>query len=347
MRRLGTALLAFGLTAALALVLSAQLAPGWAPASDLPSLDPDPLPAAGTCQEGSITKTTLPGADLPTWLVVPAVQETAPDIAAVLVPGAGPGTRDRLLPAAESLAACGIPSATYDKPAGVLRRDFDAWGQTAAQVVAATRTATGARQVAAVGWSEGGWVAARLADDADLMVTLGAPMVTPTEQLTWQADSLLAQAPEALRRIPATVLSRPGGPAWTRDDIRPLLAHAEIPILGVWGSADHVVPVSAAVRRLRETAPQASVLVLDGGDHALGGAGAGQGQTHWAPHVAGWLRDPEPGVVRGVEPEARHGLPAPPRPTWATHPLIHLALALAAAIIAGSLVRGHTPRRTP
>lgn len=356
-RRLAAALLAFALTSVLALAVGAQFAPGWEPGVDQPDLAPDPLPPPSDCPHTAGVAAPLPGtgADIASWLVSPARENGengepngAPAVAAVLIPGAGSATRDRLLPAARALAACGVPSVTYDKPDGILFRDFDAWGRTAEQVIAETRKATGAERVAVVAWSEGGWVAARLAREADLIVTLGAPVVTPNEQVAWLADARLSGTPNALRRIPAAVLSRPYGPAWTRDDIRPLLAQAEIPILGVWGSADDVVPVTTAVHRLREAAPHASVIILAGADHALGGdRPPGPDHEPWAPRVASWLFDPEPGLRQGVEPEARRSLPVLPRAVLATHPALHLTLAAAAGVVAGVLVGNRTSRSTP
>lgn len=334
-RPAAAAVLAFLLTATTVLVVGAQLAPGWTPGPTLPPLDPDPLADAPTCPEGASTETALPGHDA--WLVSPPGR---PQVAVVLLPGAGVATRDDLLPAARALAACGIAAVTTDKVGGgLLRRDLVAGAQAVREVLPALRETTGADRVGVVGWSEGGWVAAHLLQDVDVVVTAGAPVVTPAEQLAWLADRTLAGLPDTLRRIPAAVLSRPAGPAWTRVDIRPLLAGSTTPVLGVWGSADEVVPVASAVARLREARPDASVLVLDGGDHELVG-------TAWAPQVATWLRDPRPAITQGVEPQTRHGIPALPRPTWATAPAVHLALALAAALVVGALVRSRT-RRNP
>lgn len=337
LRAAGAALVAFALTTALALAVGAQLAPGWRPGAAPHALEPAPLATLPAC--GAPTEVVeLPGSPVPASLARPTEVEARPDVAVVLVAGAGPGGRDRLREQAEQLAACGIPAVSYDKPAGLLRRDFDAWGAVAGEVATATREATGAGRIGVVGWSEGGWVAARVLDQVDMVVTMGAPVVTPTEQLAWQADSALAGAPEALRRVPAALLSRPAGPRWTRDDVRPLLSGSAVPHLGVWGAQDGVVPVMAAVERLREALPTASVLVLPEGGHDLAG-------TPWAPHVAVWLREPAPSLTQGVQPAQQHGIPTLPEPTLATHPLVHLTLALIAALTAGTLAR--RPSRRP
>lgn len=350
MRPLSAATLTLVLVAPLAVVGGAQFAPGWSPGTPPPPVDPDPLVVTRRCTEAPSTPEPLPGIDVTAWLVTPPSDAGSRDVAVLLIPGAGSATRETLLPQARALAACGIAAVTYDKAGGAILRDFDAWAATVAEVVAATRRATGARHVGVVAWSEGGWVAARLLHDVDLAVTIGAPVVTPAEQVAWHVDAALADAPPALRRIPAAVLAQPTGLGWTQDDIRPLLATSPVPVLGVWGSADHVVPVTSAVHRLRTALPDAAVMVLPGGDHGLSG-------IDWAPAVAAWLRQPRPGTVQGVEPDQSHGLPVLPRPTWVTHPLIHLAIALGAAAAVGALAhhriqlrprhsRNRTPRRT-
>lgn len=154
----------------------------------------------------------LPDADVPAWLVAPqtsAARDVASDVALVLDSGAGPADRDTLLGAARAPAACGVTAVTYDKggPATLLRRDFPAWAQVTSGVVQATRAATRADRVGVAAWSEGCWVAARMLKDVDLLISLGAPVVTPAEQLAWQADRPLAGC-----RTPFAASLRPSSP---------------------------------------------------------------------------------------------------------------------------------------
>lgn len=329
---------AIGLIGAVAaFALGAQLAPGWRPGSEVPLPDDaEPAPTTRPCADGAPTVSDLP---VPSGVarLTTAPNPMTPTTVLVLVPGAGPSSRDDLAPAADALARCGIHVVTYDKPVPPLpwQRDFAVGAEAAGEALLAARTATRSERAGAVGWSEGGWVVARMLDGLDVAILAGAPVVTPTEQAAWLADSRLAGAPDALRRLPAAALSRfPLG--WTDEDSRPFLIGSTTPLLGVWGQHDTVVPVADAIARLRTAMPAASVLVLGGGDHQLTGSA-------WPQHVAGWLSQPTPHLVHAeADPDARHGVPALPGPTWATHPLTHLAVALTLGA-ASTLI----PRRNP
>lgn len=141
---------------------------------------------------------------IPGYLVSPAAGS---DTAVVLVAGAGPSSRTDLLSQAEALAA---------------------------------RTRTGARRVGVLGFSEGGWVAARAAaapSVLDFLVLASTPVVTPLEQAAWLIDRPLAPLPDPVRRVPASLLA--AGRAflpYLEEDARPHLAASTIPILGLWGA---------------------------------------------------------------------------------------------------------------
>lgn len=321
--------LALGVSFILCASISAQFAPGWRPGEELPPLNPDALGEPPACTEGEIVTRELPEFGDSAWLVSPA--DPAPDAPAVImVPGAGAASRDTMRDEAEALARCGIHAATVDK-GGVqtmVLRDFDAWEATTRNLISSVREATGTTYIGAMGWSEGGWIVARVLDELDFAIHAGSVIVEPVEQLAWLADNAMSGLPDALRRIPATILSAPVPLGWTTEDSQPHLAATDVPMLALWGEHDEAVPVVEAFGRLNAAAPHTTTYILSGAGHALRG-------SPWSDVVTQWLEDPEAveGELRGVEPVANHSVPALPESTWFTHPLTHGVISLAVVVL--------------
>jgi dienelactone hydrolase len=182
--------------------------------------------------------------------------------AVVLVHGAGPGNRSRLVGLAESFARSGIVALAYDKRtvgySAVTNRDF---GLLADDALAAVR---GLRQhddvdparVGLWGISEGGgWVApiaaSRAPDEVAFAVLVSAPMVTPKQQLTWGVETGLTRldAPKGLRSAAAKALGA-GGFDYTDYDPLPALEGVSQPVLAIYGTEDTAVPVVQSSREL-------------------------------------------------------------------------------------------------
>ncbi|MDO5495167.1 MAG: alpha/beta hydrolase [bacterium] len=346
-------LLAAGATAAALAGVSAQFAPGWRPGEDLPPLTLDPLAPADPCTAPVIREDLLDGS---AWLVRPDDAATVPTQTAadpgvgdvtgegahvvVMIPGAGGASRETMTEQAAELAACGTWAITYDKagPLAAVLRDFDAWEAQAREAIEAARSLPGAGRVGVMGWSEGGWIASRVLDSADFAVFAGAPIVTPAEQAAWFPDGALAGLPDAIRRIPAMILAQDVTPTWTREDSLPHLRASVVPLLGVWGSDDGVVPALEGIRRLRDARADAAVMVLPGAGHTLEG-------SPWAPQVSRWIGEPDTSV-RGVPPVSTRSVPGLPASTWYTHPIPHLALTIAVGVAATIHHRRHHGTRT-
>lgn len=342
----GVGLTAFFSASVLLVVGTSQLDPGWSPGEPTPPLRPTATDIRGVPSDARTLRQDLTsrrnGRMLPGHLVSPAAGS---ETAVVLVAGAGPSSRTELLRQAEALAARGVHAVTYDKASDGYswrRRDFAALAADLVAVVAEARTRTGARRVGVLGFSEGGWVAARAAaarSGPDFLVLASAPVVTPLEQAAWIIDRPLAPLPDAVRRVPASLLAagRTFLP-YLEEDSRPHLAASTLPVLGLWGADDATVPVGPAVRHLTGSAAQpVTVVVLPGAGHAL------DIRSGWPDLVAAWLAGPDPAAdtVRGVEPTITHGVPGLPRGAWFTSPIFTLLGAAVAGLTAAVVRRRH------
>lgn len=344
----GAGLAAF-LSAGLLLVVGAsQLDPGWSPGAPTPPLRP-------TAADTPVVPADVPtlrrdltagrgGRVIPGHLVSPAAGS---DVAVVLVAGAGRSSRSQLLGQAEALAARGVHAVTYDKAADGYswrRRDFAALAADLVAVAAEARARTGARRVGVLGFSEGGWVAARATASPsvlDFLVLASAPVVSPLEQAAWLVDRPLADLPGPVRRVPASLLAAGRGfLPYLDEDTRPHLAAGTVPVLGLWGAEDHAVPVGTAVRRLlNSTARPVTAVVLSGAGHAL------DVRSGWPDQVSAWLAGPvaTADTVRGTEPTTAHGVPGLPRGAWFASPLLTLLGATIAGVTAAVVRRPHRP----
>ncbi|MGC5629440.1 alpha/beta hydrolase [Georgenia sp. Z1344] len=351
-RAAGLGVLAFTGTAALLLLASSLAAPGW---SRAPVLDPpDTVPVADlgltTPPTGGFTVTSdvvaPTGADA--WLALP---DDGADVALVLQPGAGAADRDRMREVAEHLAALGIAALTYDKRdtgPSPLTRDYPALTADLAAAVDHLRERTGAGHVGILSVSEGGWLApaaARLTD-VDLLILAVAPTVTPLEQVSWIADARIDGAPDWVRRIPATALAS-GRDRFDYTDTVPVpdLAALDVPVLGLWGAEDGIVPVTEAVRRSRAA--------LDGHLVAVSLPGVGHELPPEALDLAAaWLAagaptpddggaDAPEALLHGAAPSRLLGVAELPDARWFMHPLLHLAVSALVTTLVVRRALGH------
>ena len=330
---------------------TSQLDPGWSAGRPASPPRPTPIAAAVVPTDAEIVRRdlTASGAGRPILghLVSP---QGGSDTAVVLVAGAGASPRTQLLGEAQALARRGLHAVTYDKAvAGYSwrRRDFAALAVDLEAVLAETRARTGAKRVGVLAVSEGGWVAARAAAvpaSSDFLVLVSAPVVSPLEQAAWLADRRLAGLPDALRRVPASVLAtgRRFLP-YVDEDTRPHLARSTGPILAVWGAGDAVVPVGTAASRLTAAAGRpVTIRVLPGAGHRLDPG------TGWLDQVAAWAVSPgtpSGADVGGVEPVTSHGVPTLPRGACFTAPPLHLLGAGLAAATVMAALRRRTPTK--
>lgn len=344
--------LAVFLSAGVLLVIgTSQLDPGWSPGEPTLPLRPTATDTPVVASNARTVRLDLvarrDGRTIGARLISPAA---ASETAIVLVAGAGASSRTQLLGQAEALAARGVHAVTYDKASAGYswrRRDFAELAADLVAVVAKARARTDARRVGVLGFSEGGWVAARAAADPsvlDFLILASAPVVTPLEQAAWIIDRPLVRLPDPVRRVPASLLA--AGRAYLpylEEDSRPQLAASTVPVLGLWGADDSTVPVGTAVRRLTEhTHRPVTAVVLPGAGHAL------DVRSGWPHYVAAWLAGPEPAVdaVQGVEPALSHGVPGLPRGGWLTSPVLHLLIATIAGLAAAVVRRRHRPTST-
>lgn len=172
--------------------------------------------------------------------------------------------------------------------------------------------------------------ARRAGDRVAFTVLVSALLVTPGQQAAWVADQAVAVGPALLRRAAAVWVANGRGLIDYFDtDVAPALTGLTIPVYGVWGAQDRVIPVAAAAQLLQRTsAGRTSVEIVPGAGHRI------PLQTGWAERVADRIgrapaSDPQP---RGVEPAVDTGLVTLPRLTPLTDARLHLVLAAAAAL---------------
>ncbi len=358
-------LAAFAATSVLLTAASVVVARDWRPAAPRPPLHPvaegRPPPAA----DQAVTQASAhvpaasgrPADEAAAWIVRPSTTAVGGWPGAVLIHGAGPGSRDSLLAEARALAAAGVAAIVYDKsPAySPVQRDFTVLANDALRAAEVLRDTSGVdpARVGMVGWSEGGWVvaeAARLAPRRSAFVALvSAPVVSPADQLTWMARRAVPATPGWLEKTTATMLGAGRGLLpWTAYDSRPGLAALTVPVLGIWGADDPIVPVNEAVATVRDGASGPSSLhILSGAGHEIPVA------SRYLERVATWLAagTPTEEVVRGVEPAVDLGVGTLPEPSWISSPPLHLAASLLVAVFAVSARRRprsdrHTPTPT-
>lgn len=344
--RLLLALLAFAGTSAALLIVTSQIVPGWRPAGIQRPLNPRPTEPAAEPEVYKVRQTSVEIAvegspNLTAWILQPAESnETAAVPGLVLVHGAGLGSRESLVDMARAFAAAGTAAIVYDKrTAGysVLARDFAALAEDAIRAADVLADAPGVdpQRIGVLGFSEGAWVAPIAVQAAPqrfvFLVLVSAPIVTPLEQSSWIIDQKLAGAPPAIRRLAATALASGRSLINYLDfDVRSTLASLDLPIYGIWGAADPIVPINVAVRRLTEAAPSpVTARILPGAGHQLPTG------TEWEADLADWIASPATlgaDDITGVEPVSAAGVGSLPT-LWYLNPILHTIASAGVAIL--------------
>ncbi len=345
-RRLVRAALVFVGASVAMLVIAAQLAPGWTPATDQAALDPQPEPqpstgsASAPLQRVPAELTHDDDQTARAWLVTPERAVGDPPVpGVVLVHGAGGADRDALLSQAQTLAHAGVAAIVYDKRSegySLVSRDYTRLADdaiTAADLLA-VQPGIDAARIGIMGFSEGGWVAPIAAERAPdrfaFVVLASATIVSPVNEVAWAVDYRLSGTPHWLRRIPATALTA-GRPVvdYLDTDINPTLEALTVPIYAVWGADDTSIPVAVAARTLtRHVDTPVTTRILTGAGHGLG-------DGEWLVGTAAWITGlPGSSVeeITGTEPSSSLGLASLPRPVWYLNPFGHAALALTLAV---------------
>lgn len=354
MNRPARFLAGFALTSVLLTGLSVAVARDWRPATPRPPLNPvaaEPFPPASPLASSQTAVRVPPAPGRPggpgaaAWILRPTTSKAGGRPAAVLIHGAGAGTRDTLLAEARALAAAGVAAIVYDKGSAYnpVHRDFGVLADDALRAAEVLRDTSGIdpARVGLMGWSEGGWVVAEAARRAPGRVAFAAfasaPVVSPASQLTWMATRAVPATPGWLEKTTATMLGAGRGLLpWTAYDSRPGLAALTVPVLAIWGADDPIVPVNEAVATVRDgvTGPT-SLHILPAAGHELPVA------SRYLERVAIWLSAGTPAdrAVRGVEPAVDLGVGTLPEPSWISHPLLHLAVSILVAALAASARR--------
>ena len=321
------------------------LSPSWEPrelpaASGYDSLPPMPEPATSASRaNGEVrsedVRVRVRDEALGGTVFSPAGAGRRP--AVVLVHGAGPGSRSRLVGLAESFARAGIVALAYDKRtvgySAVTNRDF---GLLAADALAAVellrqREDVDPARVGLWGISEGaGWVAPLAAshapDEVAFAVLVSAPMVTPKQQLEWGVETVLARlgAPEGLRDAAARALGT-GGFDYTDHDPLPTMEGVNQPVLAIYGTEDAAVPVVQSSRELANALERGgnrsyAIRFFARADHGLrvGDEGFAPGYlrttTDWVEGLPATAKPPTGPRVAGATPVQRYAAYAPPSP---------------------------------
>lgn len=175
------------------------------------------------------------------------------------------------------------------------------------------------------------------------MVWLGAPTVSPADQLAWQAAEALAGLPGPFARLGVAMAQ--GGRErmpWTGWYADP--ATLGPPLLGIWGEKDTTVPLLTAAGQV---AVRGRVAVVPGAGHSLY---RGVGPAPEAMDLtAAWIRDPMSTWPAGEPVRPVQGREVPPpvgNETAAALVLVAAALTLAgAALVAAGAIRALLRRR--
>ncbi len=273
--------------------------------------------------------------------------------AVVLVHGAGPGDRSRLIALALSFARAGIVALAYDKRtvgySAATNRDFGLLAEDALAAVRLLRSRDGVdpSRVGLWGISEGGgWVgpiaASRAPDEVAFAVLVSAPMVTPKQQLVWGAETGLDRlgAPKGLRSAVARALTI-GGFGYVDYDLLPAMERVGQPVLAIYGTRDTAVPVVQSSKELAAALERGgnrsyAIRFFAGADHGLR-AGDGGLASDYLQTMTGWIQglpataQPPAGMrVTGATPVQRYAADEAPRPpSYATGRALAVALGLA------------------
>ncbi|MEV7781138.1 prolyl oligopeptidase family serine peptidase [Kitasatospora sp. NPDC088351] len=204
------------------------------------------------------------GVTLHGTVLAPGGTGGAPGPALVMVPGAGPGGREELRPAAEAYARHGIVTLVYDKRTdgySMTHRDYSQLADDALAALAALRERPGVDRSRTGVWglSEGAWVvslAAGRSSDVAFVVTAGAVGLSPLRQQAWAYGGYLrhhgvhGSLLPAMQRTAARVVA--GAGLFPEADYDPVPAWTGVrqPVLAEWGTLD------------REAAPQESAAII-------------------------------------------------------------------------------------
>ena len=289
--------------------------------------------------------------------------------AVVLVHGAGPGDRSRLVGLAESFAREGVVALAYDKRtvgySAVTNRDFGLLADDALAAVRPLRQRDDVdpERVGLWGISEGaGWVAplaaSRAPDEVAFAVLVSAPMVTPKQQLVWGVETGLDRfrAPKGLRSAAAKALGT-GGFDYTDHDPLPAVERVVQPVLAIYGTEDAAVPVLQSSREMAAALERGgnrsyAIRFFDGADHGLrvahGGLAPGYPRTTtgWIEGLPGTAEPPSGARIAGATPTQRLAASeAPQPPPYATRAALAVALGVAASGFLAGPVAAFVARR--
>lgn len=369
MSRRRALIVSFGLAVVALSAAGAVLAPSW----QRPRLDPrgfeapaaaprtGPLPAPSPTRREDIA-VAVAGDRLRATVVAPG--DPGPHPAVVLVPGAGPATRDRLLGLAEALARSGIVALTYDKrTAGYTFTDRD-YGQLAddARTLAGglrERVDVDPARVGLWGISEGGWVvplAAARDPDIAFAILVSAPTMSPGAQLSWAVDDGLrrAGAPPGARRFAARALAL-GGTNYVHYDPVPALREVDQPVLALYGTEDRAVPPVQSAQILVDTLAGSgnralTIRFFAGADHGLrvgGDLAPGYLET-MVTWIGGLPGTPAvPPLVAGARADQPYAAALPPVPWYAGGRVVAAGYGLVVAGYGTAFPAAWVARRRP
>jgi pimeloyl-ACP methyl ester carboxylesterase len=342
------AVVAFVGSTLVVLTVGAQLAPGWRPAPTEAPLRPTAAPASAPAADPQPTvqieaEVTGGPEPLAAWVTLPT-GTAGPVPGVVLVPGAGPSTRDAMAAEADALGSAGIASIRYDKPTatyGALHRDFAALATDAvhaADVLAGT-AGIEADRVGVLGFSEGAWVAPLAVQQAPdrfaFLVLNAASVVTPLQETAYTVDQATTGLPDGVRRVLAT-MNASGRTVvdYGETDVTPALAGVTVPTLAFYGADDTSIPVNVATRRLLATVPAPLTIEIlpDAGHRPPVASG-------YLSRVAALARTGEvgPGGVVGAEPASALGLAGTPTTSWYHDPVLQTGFSALVALTVGLL----------
>ncbi|MFI9504106.1 prolyl oligopeptidase family serine peptidase [Nocardia sp. NPDC052566] len=194
-----------------------------------------------------------------------------PAPAVVLVHGSGPGPRAEYVPEAEAFARAGIVTLAFDKRTdgySDFERDYSLLADDAIAGVRLLRSRPDVdpAHVGLWGLSEGGWVAPLAASktpDIGFVVTIGGSGHNPLRTQTWNLGNKLRHQGirgselDAITMPAAHSLAGTGLFAEHDHDPVPVLERLQVPILGLWGEHDTLVPGPESARIFQEAGARA------------------------------------------------------------------------------------------